>query len=99
MKSEPRVASDRLKTDASVTMAVVTAISELRGQRPDDMDFCLADDVDPDALDALFAPWRDGAVELTLSIDGCEVTVRETGTELSVVARDGDRRSRTVVGR
>jgi hypothetical protein len=99
MKSEPRAAPDRLTTDGCVTMAVVTAISELSGQHPVDLDFCLADYVDPDALDALFAPARDRAIELTLTVDAYEVTVRDTGTEITVVAREGDRLSRRVVGR
>jgi len=99
MESESRGAPDRPTTDASVSMAVVDAISELSGQHPVDLDFCLAEYVDPDALDALFSPRRDRAIEVTVTVDAYEVTVRDTGTELTVVARDGDRQSRTVVGR
>jgi len=99
MKSEPRPVPNDLTADASVTMAVVTAISELSGRHPVDLDFCLAEHVDPDALDGLFSPARDRAIELTLSLDDYEVTVRDAGAETVVVARDGDRTSRTVVGR
>ena len=99
MESEPRAAPDRPTTDTSVTMAVVTAISELSDQRPVDLDFCLAEHVDPDALDALFSPAKDRAIELTVTVDAYDVTVRDTGPEIAVVARDGDRQSRTVVGR
>jgi hypothetical protein len=99
MKSEPRPVPDDLTADASVTMAVIAAIGELSGRHPVDLDFCLAEHVDPDALDTLFSPARDRAVEVTLTFDDYEVTVRDDGTDITVVARDGDRTSRTVVGR
>jgi hypothetical protein len=99
MKSEPRAQPDRLTADTSVPMAVVTAISELSGQHPVDLDVCLAEYVDPDALDALFSPGMDREIEVTVPVDAYEVTVRDDGTEITVLARDGDRHSRTVIGR
>jgi hypothetical protein len=99
MKNGSRAVPERSTRDTSATTAVVSTMSRLRGKQPVDLEFCLADDVDSDALDALFAPGRDAAVELRLTVDDCEVRVQKTGTELTVVAREGDRQARTVVDR
>lgn len=99
MRNESERAPERLAPDASATAAVITAISGLSGRDPVELDVCLADHVDPDALDTLFPPRNGQEIELTLTVGTHEVTVRDDGTGTVVVARDGDRHYRTVVPR
>ncbi|EMA41817.1 HalOD1 output domain-containing protein [Halobiforma nitratireducens] len=65
-----------------VSTALVTAISEIRGTEPDELD-PLPSAVDPDALNSLVGHWQDsetgavGAISFTFA--ECEVTVRSNG--------------------
>ena len=63
--------------------AVVAAVASELGVEPNVLDVPLNDFVDPDALDALFAPTYDGIGRaegfVVLSMHGCEVTVRSSG--------------------
>lgn len=59
--------------------AIVAAVATELGLAPDELEAPLNDFVDPDALDALFAPTYDGvqraAGRITFTMLGCEVTV------------------------
>lgn len=63
--------------------AVVTAVASELGTDLDELDAPLNDYVDPDALDALFAPTYDGVPRpegrVTFAVHGCEVTVDGRG--------------------
>ncbi|MFB6150931.1 MAG: HalOD1 output domain-containing protein [Haloarculaceae archaeon] len=52
-----------------VSAAIVRGVAELRGCDPIELDFCLADHVDPDALDALFGENRTNSSTLQLTVD------------------------------
>ena len=99
MNCESQPMSTDRSGDLVVTTAVVTAISDLARVDPVDLDFCLADHVDPDAMEALFAGNVSSGTELTMVAGPYEVSVRSVGEETVVTASDGDRRSRTVVDR
>lgn len=99
MRSEPKPGYTDEPADLAVTTAVITAISELGRCDPVDLDFCLADYVDPEAIEALFTGARATETELTMSVGPYEVSVRRAGGETIVTARDGVRRVRRVVDR
>lgn len=64
--------------DESVSMAVVYAVSAVEGREPRSLE-PLADVLDPDALDALFAPLADGTLRpggrVSFVYSECRVTV------------------------
>lgn len=70
--------------EESPSDAVVTAIAAEEGVRPDVVEPVLYDVLDPDALDALFAPRHDGARrgsgEATFVLADYEVTVGADGS-------------------
>jgi hypothetical protein len=63
--------------------AVVAAVASELGAEPEGLDAPLNDYVDPDALDALFAPTYEGIPraegDVVFSMHGCEVTVSTSG--------------------
>lgn len=86
MSSEPSAAPNRSAAGHSPTTAVVRAIAELTEQDPMELDFCLADHVDPDALNALVMSGdRTNDLELRLTVAEYEVFVESDGT---VTARE-----------
>jgi hypothetical protein len=99
MRSESKPVYTDESADLAVATAVVTAISELGRCDPVDLDFCLADHVDPEAMEALFTGARRTETALTMSLGPYEVSVRTVGDETIVTARDGVRHSRRVVHR
>lgn len=69
-----------------VATAVVRAVADLEGVAPTDLSICLADYLDGDALDALFASGRErAAMELATTVGPYEVAVSTAGV---VVATD-----------
>lgn len=72
------------------SVAVVDAVAEAEGVRPEDLGQPLNDVVDPDALDALFTPRRDGAPRaggtVSFTLAGVSVTVTD-GVEVTVEPR------------
>lgn len=58
--------------DKSLGQVVVFAVGEARGVDPVDLDDCLYDVIDPDALDSLFTGGS-GTLEFTFA--GCQVAV------------------------
>jgi hypothetical protein len=74
-KQKPSVTFD-WETD-SVPERVVSAVAETRGADPMELEQ-LADRVDPDALDSLFAGGRAGG-SITFPFGGCDVTVYARG--------------------
>lgn len=62
---------------------VVAAVARELGTDPAELDAPLNDYVDPDALDALFAPTPAGVPRsegyVVFPVHGCEVTVRSSG--------------------
>jgi len=85
MNSDSSAAPNRSVAGQCLTTAIVRAIAELNGTDPTELDFCLADHVDPDALNALFAGEGANDLELTLTVAEYEVFVDATGT---VTARE-----------
>jgi hypothetical protein len=71
-------------TGDSLSTAVVSAVADEEGVAPHDLDPVLYDSVDPDALDALFAPCRDGTErsggEASFVVGEYAVTVSADGT-------------------
>lgn len=65
------------------SIAVVTAVADAKGVDPMELD-PLANAVDPEALDRLFASMRDGRLRtegrLRFELAGCEVTLASDGT-------------------
>ncbi|QLH81062.1 HalOD1 output domain-containing protein [Halosimplex pelagicum] len=61
----------------SVVARVVTAIAHAEGVEPDRLDTCLADYVDADALEGLYARSRAETADLTVrfAVEGYEVVV------------------------
>lgn len=81
-RGNPETATVRKRSDAPST-AVVMAVAAVRDIDPIDLDCCLADAVDPDALDRLYSDDRRRASttpELEFSLGGCSVTVHEDGS-------------------
>ena len=71
--------------DGDVSVAVVTAIATKRGVEPTELP-PLYESIDPDALDALFAPTRSGGPRrgrLEFTYDGHEVAV-DCGSDLEI---------------
>ena len=60
--AEPSTDAVRPGADSSRSLAeeIVATLAAKRGCRPDVLELRLYDAVDPDALEALFAPYRDG---------------------------------------
>lgn len=73
---------------ATVTETVVHALSDVTGMDVTDADFALADYVDPDSLNRLFAPKPDGTPRvnghLSFTVMGYQTTVYATG-QISIV--------------
>jgi hypothetical protein len=63
---------------ATVSDTVIEAVAEVADVDPTTTLIPLADRIDPDALDALFAN-REGEVQLTFSVCGLEVLVQSDG--------------------
>lgn len=70
--------------DARLSTTLVHALADVMGVDVTDTGFVLADQIDPDALDALFTQTVDGggnpAGHLAFSVDGYRVTVYSDGT-------------------
>jgi hypothetical protein len=66
----------------AISTAIVTAVAAIHDTPVADLE-CLTDRVDPDALDRLFAPTRDGSPrldgELRFEFAGCTVVVESEG--------------------
>jgi|GEM_PF-3047953 len=74
------------RAGACPTATIVTAIARLEGVDPAELQLCLADYVDPDALSALLAHRDAGAPGLTVSftVEDYVVTVsREAGIRVA----------------
>ncbi|MFD1513594.1 HalOD1 output domain-containing protein [Halomarina rubra] len=73
-----------MEPDESLSYAVVSAVAAEKGVSPDALEPVLYDVVEPDALDALFAPRRDGAARTTgtatFELAEYEVTVDADGS-------------------
>ena len=83
--------------DGDVSVAVITAIAAKRGVEPTELP-PLYESIDPDALDALFAPTRTGGPRrgrLEFTYDGHEVVV-DRGTDLEITI-DGVRAAERAV--
>jgi hypothetical protein len=69
-------------TDTPVSLAVVSAVSELKRIDPLELDAPLYDVVDPDALDDLFGETiggrRNTYCRVQFEFDGCEVVIERT---------------------
>jgi|GEM_PF-4836336 len=61
----------------SVVARVVTALAHAEGVEPDRLDTCLADHIDADALEGLYARGQAGATDVTVrfAVEGYEVAV------------------------
>lgn len=74
---------NRSRQQETVTGAVVTAVADLTDSEPEDLEPLFAT-IDPDALEALFEPTRDGVTRsperVTFTYSGCEVVVSGDGT-------------------
>lgn len=70
----------RPSSDEAISSAVVTAIADLKGVDPVDLDERLYDAVDPGALDQLFPrdsePRTTATVQVSFTMAGCTVNVR-----------------------
>lgn len=64
-----------------VTAAVVEGMASVSGCGPIEVDICLGEHVDPDALDALFASAsdRDTSLELSATIEDYRVLIDSNG--------------------
>lgn len=81
VRTEDKISSD--ENNESVSMVVVEAVAERKGIDPVALTPPLYEAIDPDTLDALFAPLDDGMDQETASItfpyDGYTVTVYSNG--------------------
>lgn len=81
MRAEDKIYPDEHKK--SVSMAVVEAVAERKGIDPVALTPPLYEAIDPDALDALFAPLDDELdqenASVTFPYDGCTITVYSNG--------------------
>jgi hypothetical protein len=71
-----------------VTAALVDGIAALEGREPTDLDICLGEHIDTDALEALFDGTTEStALELQIAIGEYDALVRSDGT-VTVAARE-----------
>jgi hypothetical protein len=89
----------RSPSDESLTTTVVRTVADVKGIDPLELEECLHDVIDPEALERLFAPvdagTRQGVVVFRLA--GCRVEV--DGTDLVVAERVDDGRAPIVDAR
>jgi hypothetical protein len=80
-------ATCRSPSDESLTTTVVRAVADAKGVDPLELEECLYDVIDPDALERLFAPTEDGARRgvVVFRLAGCRVEV--DGTDRVVAER------------
>ena len=68
---------------ADLTTTIVHALADVMGDDVTGTEFSLYDSVDPDALDRIFAPKRDGTPRppghVAFSVEGYRVTVYSSG--------------------
>lgn len=76
------------------SIAIVESIAAIEDVTPTDVDFSLYEDIDPDALDTIFAnpdddeeTTEDGEIVAEFQIDGYVVQVRDNGT-ITITAPD-----------
>lgn len=81
-----RLSPDKRKADEELTLSerVIYELATAQNVKPIEMDWPLNDSVDPDALDALFAPRHDGTPRagsgsVEFSSNGYRVVVRKNG--------------------
>jgi hypothetical protein len=63
-----------------VTAALVDGIASIEGRDPTDLDICLGEHVDTDALEALFDGADGSTLELQIAIREYDAVVRSDGT-------------------